>query len=263
MSEDEIILTHILKCRRIDLLVDKPTLTVPQHKQFHEYKARRLKGEPLQYILGCWEFYGLMFKVDPRVLVPRPETEILVDLAIRNFKSKDILDLGTGSGNIAITLAKFLPHAQIVTVDISQYALVLAKDNAHQHGVEERVEFVHTDIGEYCRTSACSFDLIISNPPYVPSGQMNQLPIDVRQEPAIALDGGSDGLDFYRTIIKYSPRLLRTGACLMMESGDGQAEAIGALFKTQPLFLNIEIHKDLAGKDRIIIAGGFDGKICH
>ncbi len=258
MSEDEIILTHILKCSRSELLSKKIKLNVSQQRQFKRYQARRRKGEPLQYILGSWDFFGLEFKIDPRVLVPRPETEVLVELAVKRFKGTHILDLGTGSGNIAVTLAKLLPKAQVVAVDISPKALTLAKQNAKQHGVAQRINFVHADMGKYCAKPGQPFDLVISNPPYVPTGDMTGLPIDVKQEPALALDGGPDGLNFYKIIIKYSPCLLSEGGWLMMEFGDGQAKALKKLAKGQAAISDIEIHKDLAGKERIFI-----GKIRH
>ena len=257
MSEDEILLTHILKCKSVDLLINKPILTSSQELQFQDYKQRRQKGEPLQYIIGSWDFYGLEFVVDPSVLVPRPETESLVELALKRFKGKSILDLGTGSGCIAITLAKFLPGVKIVTVDISSQALMIAKANAKRHDVEVRIEFVHADMEEFLEKEG-SFDLIISNPPYIPSAAIKQLPLDVQQEPAMALDGGADGLDFYRIITKYSPRLLSVDACLMMEFGDGQGKAIETLMNAQGCFFEIEIINDLTDRERIIY-----GKIRH
>jgi release factor glutamine methyltransferase len=251
MSEDEILLTHVLRCRPIDLLLNKPVLTDVQQKQFQEYKFRRQKGEPLQYILGSWDFYGLEFKVNPFVLVPRPETEMLVDLAIKRFQGTDILDIGTGSGNIAITLAKRLPYTKITAIDISIDALELALNNVQNHGVEARIELVHAGMEEYLSVCTQKYDLIISNPPYIPTSQINQLPTDVQHEPSLALDGGLDGLDFYRAIIKYSPGLLRKGAYLMMEFGDGQEQAITALASQK--CSDIKIHKDLTGRPRVII----------
>ena len=276
MTEDEIILTHILKCRSLDLVLKKPALTNVQQKQFENYRHRRSAGEPLQYILGTCNFMGLELAVNPGVLIPRPETEQLVEAALKYFKSGRALDLGTGSGNIAIALAKFVPQSQIVAVDISAQALEIAKINARQHMVDNRIEFIQGDI--LSDKSLCSlplaatyrsprqergrvreggeeynyFDLIISNPPYILTSQMRSLPRDVQEEPAAALDGGEDGLNFYRIIIKYTPYLLRTGACLMMEFGDGQAEAIIKLVEARKFFSNIEIVQDLAGRDRII-----------
>ncbi len=261
MTEDEIILTHILQCRPIDLLIDKLKLTCAQQEQFENYKRRRAAGEPLQYVLGTCNFMGLELTVNPSVLVPRPETEQLVDAALKCFKGGVALDLGCGSGNIAIALAKFVPRSQIVSIDVSAQALELARANARRHGVEGQIQFIRDDLLVSLQSrqspwaSACNnqlFDLIISNPPYVPTGQLSTLPRDVKKEPAMALDGGEDGLNFYRIIIKYTPPLLRKGACLMMEFGDGQAEAITGLIETRKAFSNIEIIQDLAGRERII-----------
>ena len=252
MSEDEIILTHILQCRSIDLLPKRSALSFAQQKQFETYKRRRRAGEPLQYILGTCNFMGLELAVNPAVLIPRPETEQLVDAALKYFKGGHALDLGTGSGNIAIALAKFVPQSQIVSIDISAQALEVAKINARQHKVEDRIHFVQADIKDYVFND--KFDLIISNPPYIPTSQLSSLPVDVQKEPLMALDGGEDGLNFYRIIIKYTPRLLRSGACLMMEFGDGQTEAVKKLVEAQKVFSSIEIIQDLAGRDRIIKA---------
>jgi len=271
MTEDEIILSYILQCRSIDLVINKPVLTIPQQKQFESYRKRRQAGEPLQYILGSCNFMGLELAVNPSVLIPRPETEQLVDAALKHINKRSnailrILDLGTGSGNIAIALAKFLEQdVQIMSVDRSPAALAVAQVNAMHHRVGDRIKFVQADIlvslrgaeGDaaiFEKTINNTFDLIISNPPYIPTSQLGILPKDVQQEPSMALDGGEDGLNFYRIIIKYSPHLLRDGACLMMEFGDGQAEAIKQLIENEKKFSNIQIFQDLAGRDRIIKA---------
>jgi release factor glutamine methyltransferase len=278
MSEDEIILTHILQCRHIDLVINKPALNTLQQEQFENYRRRRAAGEPLQYILGTCNFMGLELAVNPAVLIPRPETEQLVEAALKYFKGGWALDLGTGSGNVAIALAKFIPQSQIVSVDISPQALEVAKANARLHKVENRIQFIQCDIlnnkefyslplvGRIAeevyqislppvgrvREGENNFDLIISNPPYIPTNQLSSLPEDVQKEPALALDGGDDGLNFYRIIIKYTHLLLRKGACLMMEFGDGQAGDIKSLIKAQKVFTNIEIVQDLAQRERII-----------
>lgn len=266
MSEDEIILTHILKCRSVDLVINKPELSIAQQEQFESFRQRRSSGEPLQYILGTCNFMGLELAVNPAVLIPRPETEQLVDAAIKHIEGDchlqfkgtvpfSILDLGTGSGNIAIALAKFVSQSQIVSVDISAKALEVARANAQLHGVEDRIKFVQKDMFVILsETKDLKFDLIISNPPYIPTAMLKELPPDVQEEPARALDGGEDGLNFYRIIIKYTPCLLRRGACLMMEFGDGQAEAVKKLVEAQGAFLGSEIIKDLAGRERIIKA---------
>ena len=253
MDENTIILAHILKCRRIDLHLNKPVLTPKQQQRFDEYVARRKAGEPLQYILGVGHFYGLEFKVNPDVLVPRPETEILVEEALRRFKGSAILDIGTGSGNIAVTLAKHIPQARVTATDISDKALEVARANAVAHGVADRIDFVRADILQGF-TPGQAFDLVISNPPYIPSGQIASLPADVQKEPRSALDGGEDGLKFCQMLIKSSPPLLRKGGCLMMEFGDGQGSALRALCEQAKTFSHIEILYDLNGKERIIIA---------
>ena len=277
MSEDGIILTHILQCRPMDLVLKRSALTNFQQELFENYKRRRGAGEPLQYILGTCNFMGLELAVNPSVLIPRPETEQLVDAALKCFKGGQALDLGTGCGNIAIALAKFVPESQIISVDISAQALDVARANAKRHGVDNRIHFVQANIKSFFIPAPSAsgrspegqagilrfpiktfgddkFDLIISNPPYIPTSQLSSLPRDVQKEPAAALDGGEDGLNFHRIIIKYTPYLLRGGACLMMEFGDGQAEAIKKLVEDQRAFSSIEIIQDLAGRDRIIKA---------
>ena len=262
MTEDELILTHLLKCSRRELYLQQLQLTDFQQKQFDSMKRRRQQGEPLQYILGVANFMGFDFKVDSRVLVPRPETELLVEEAVRLFRPYNqirILDLGTGSGNIPISLAKLMPDCRVVSVDISADALALAKENAEEHGVEDRVQFVQEDMINYLsvetrHASSLQYDLIISNPPYIPDDRILTLPKDVQLEPHLALKGGPDGLRFYRAIIKFSPYLLREGGYLMMEFGDGQENAIRELFSGQEGFAAIQIHQDLAGRDRFVSA---------
>lgn len=262
MTEDELILTHIFNCSRSELYLRKPQLSPEQQKQFESYKSRRQKGEPLQYILGVAYFMGLDFKVDSRVLVPRPETEVLVEEAVQrihDLKEIKILDLGTGSGNTAIALAKLLPQAQVTTVDISKDALDVAKGNAIIHKVENQIKFISADMIEYLMVGAQypepdQYHLIISNPPYISEEQMSSLPKDVQQEPELALKAGKDGFKFYRDIIKYSPSLIRANGYLMMEFGDGQGLTIKELMKLQSVFSDIKILQDLTGRDRIICA---------
>ena len=251
MTEDELILTHILQISRSELYLQKPILTKNQKQEFESIKLRRKQGEPLQYLLGTANFMGFDFKVDRRVLIPRPETEVLVDEAINRFNGSQILDIGTGSGNIAITLAKHFPQGHVTSVDVSKEALDLAQENARIHGVSN-ITFVQADITQF--KTEKRFDMVISNPPYIPRADLAALPLDVRQEPVSALDGGEDGLDFYRVIIKMIPLLIREGAYLMMEYGDGQETAIYALLSKPQIFSNIQILKDLTGKNRFICA---------
>jgi release factor glutamine methyltransferase len=261
MTEDELILTHILKCSRSELYFQNLQLNGPQKELFELFKERRKNGEPLQYILGSSSFMGFEMKVDPRVLVPRPETEVLVEEAVKKLKAFEktkILDLGTGSGNIPIALAKLMPSCHVTTVEVSKKAIELAKENAVKNEVDQQIDFIHEDMLEYLKAakgrSSLEYDLIISNPPYIPDDQMESLPVDVKREPELALKAGKDGLKFYRDIIKYSPYLLRVGGYLMMEFGDGQSLAIQTLMEEYPALSYIKIFPDLTGRDRFICA---------
>ena len=243
--------------------------------------ARRAKGEPLQYIMGYTEFMGLKFKVNKHVLIPRPETELLVEKALEIVKNKDykgckILDMGTGSGNIAISLAKFLPESKIVAIDISSVALKVAQDNAKLNQVQESIKFLEAGLfitpleskprktfgllrgkpltGFNDLNEDLEFDMIISNPPYIASGQISHLAIEVKNEPRIALDGGIDGLKFYRRIIKESPVYLKKEGILMMEMGYKQSDLIIDIFNEASKFKIIEVAKDYNQINRIIIA---------
>jgi len=259
MTETELMLTAVRRCRRADLYTSDFALTDIEQARFEDMRRRRQNGEPLQYVLGEWEFFGLSFAVNHNVLVPRPETEILVDEVLhsaRNMSRRDarILELGTGSGNIAVTLAKFLPQARITTVEISPEALKVAQANAVRHGVAERVNFILGDIKEYLTGDGQrkTFDVIVSNPPYVPTVEIDLLPLDVRQEPVLALDGGADGLDFYRLIIKHGVALLDSRGKMFFEAGDGQVPAVKELFDSARCFGPVKVYKDLAGRERVV-----------
>jgi len=263
MTENELMLTSILDCRRVDLVVDPQELTPPQKLQYEQMQVRRTQGEPLQYILGQCDFMGIPLCVDARVLIPRPETEILVELAIEKLKSirtedtLKALDLGTGSGNIAIALAKNISNAAIMTLDISKDALALALQNAQASGVEHKISFLCTDMVTYLENVAdqgIKFDMIVSNPPYIPTAQLMRLPEDVRKEPRLALDGGEDGLRFYKTIIQHSHRALSADGFLLMEIGDGQRQGIEAILGQFPEYQPISFYKDYVGTDRIVCA---------
>ena len=266
MTEKELMLTALLDCERVDLYVDPPRLSPEQGRKFSAMQDRRRNHEPLQYIVGECEFYGLRFKVDRRVLIPRPETEILVEKILEmmareaSFVKREaqlrILDLGTGSGNIAVTLAKFLAGAAVMAVDISRDALDLAGENARRHQVADRIRFVQADMLGFLMSSDASegpFDIIASNPPYIKSKDMESLPPDVQQEPCVALDGGDDGLRFYRTMISRAGRFLREGGHLIAEIGDGQRDAVASLFE-QSCFSSVDFILDYVKTPRILIA---------
>ncbi len=260
MTEPELYLTHRRGCNRIELYLDEHPLTDSERQGLEEFQRRRQNGEPLQYILGETEFYGFRIKVDERVLIPRPETEILVDLALeecRRFaeRSLRILDMGTGSGNLAIALAKKLPQSKIRAIDRSQAALDLALENAKINLVDEQIDFVCADLLEAFHLQGeplKKFDLIVSNPPYIPTEDIACLSIEVQREPRLALDGGTDGLDFLRRMIKDGGRFLVPGGCLLVECGDGQAGKIREIFQPMSGFQDCRIFKDLNQKDRLV-----------
>ncbi len=257
MTEQELMLTSLLDCERINLYVDRKPLGASDQNRFEQMRKRREQGEPLQYILGCCEFFGMKFFVDNRVLVPRPETELLVEEVLKRMdkqKSLNILDLGTGSGNIAISLAKFLPRSQVTAVDVSWDALKLSKDNARFHALDDKINFVHQDMAVYLQGQEEKlFDIIVSNPPYIARSKLNSLPKDVQQEPKIALDGGEDGLDFYKIIIAHAGRFLKDGGFLFLEIGDGQRAAVEQIFRDHPICQNVEFFKDYSGGDRVAV----------
>lgn len=265
MTEHEQMLMSVRDCRRVDLFVDSKPLTPSQEDFLQRMKNRRDTGEPLQYIIGHCEFMGIKIFVDPRVLIPRPETELLAAIAIDHLKRcaprklLHILDLGTGSGNIAIALAQNIENGRVMTVDISPQALELAKENARFNQVDHKIDFDCEDMNIFLQRwpdTNAPFDLIISNPPYIAHAKIPQLPADVRQEPWLALDGGEDGLDFYRTIIAGAYRLLADHGFLCMEIGDGQADAIQKIFENHPLhpYDQIGFKEDDAMTKRIVIA---------
>jgi release factor glutamine methyltransferase len=262
MTEDELILTHILKCSRIDLHLHKPQLTPEQQKRFDSIRKRRAKGEPLQYLLGDADFMGVTLKVDPRVLIPRPETELLVETALKRMarmEGKDLyaLDIGTGSGNIPIALVKHNPKWRVVSIDASSEALELARQNAHDLGALAGIKFIHADVFEWLNAHnpyPKHFSLVISNPPYVATEDMKKLPADVKKEPRAALDAGPTGLKFYEHMIANVPHVLKPGGWLLFEIGESQGKSLENLLTAQGSFVNIETIKDYADKDRIVVA---------
>lgn len=261
MNECELMLTSVLDCRRVDLVANRVELSKEQQQRYDQMQSRRSRGEPLQYVIGETSFMGIPLVVDARVLIPRPETEILVELALQNFWSYNdslrILDIGTGSGNIAIALARHVQNVEVTAIDISTNALTLAAENARANCVAEKIKFVHAGVAEYLNEAAGrgeKFDMIISNPPYIPTGQLAQLPDDVRQEPRLALDGGEDGLRYYRIILEAGPRVLVPASRLWMEIGDGQRAGIEAMFTKHRRYHNINFYRDYVGTDRVVSA---------
>lgn len=249
--EAEWLLCAVLDLDRVALYVnfDKP-LSAAELAAYRAMVGRRAKREPLQYILGSQEFMGLDFEVTPGVLIPRHDTEVLVAEGVkRGERAKTILDIGVGSGCIAVALAKALPQAEVCGVETSAEALALAQRNVAKYGV--KVTLFEGSLFE--PFNGQRFDLIVSNPPYIPSTELETLQPEVRDfEPQQALDGGKDGLDFYRLIIPAAPEHLNPGGWLLFEVGIGEAEPVLELFETTGQFAELFTAKDPAGIERVV-----------
>lgn len=257
----ELLLAEVLGVNRIDLYVNfEQPLTETEVDRYRELVRRRAGGEPVAYIMGRAYFRNLTLKVGREVLIPRPETEHLVDIALNMLKSREwrrppaLLDLGTGSGAIAISLAAEFPDAEVTATETSGDALKLAGENVRTAGVAARVVFVQSDMFEQL-DPVDTYDLIISNPPYVADGEWDSLPRDVREfEPRRALSGGLDGLDFYRRIAAEGPQFLKPGGSLILEIGHTQGPAVTSLLEATGRFAEVGVEQDYAGIDRVVIA---------
>lgn len=219
--------------------------------------SRRLKGEPLAYISGSWEFYGLPMTVTPDVLIPRMDTEVLVDAAVEFIKSRGmkarVLDLCCGSGCIACAISHEMPASRLVAADISIPALEVCRKNVKDNKLASRIITVNADAATWPPMSIGSFDLIVSNPPYIASSELMGLDGSVRDyEPLGALDGGEDGLDFYRAIIKYWTITLRPNAQIMFEVGEGQADAVKRMLLDAG-YVSVSGRFDTLGVERVVI----------
>jgi release factor glutamine methyltransferase len=252
----ETLLLYVLEKNKAWLLAhgDEELPAAPA-AHFAAFVERRERGEPIQYITGRAEFYGLPFRVTPGVLIPRPETEHLVEKTIASaakFPAPRIVDVGTGSGSIAVALASAIPHAEILAIDLSAAALEIARENARLNGMADRIRFLSGDLLEPVLGE--SVDLVVSNPPYVPETDRPALAIEVRDfEPALALFAGSDGLDAYRRLIPAAAKLLNPGGFLLLEIGFGQGAAVSGLLKAGE-FERIESTPDLQGIPRVLSA---------
>jgi len=254
-SEAKLLLRHVLGCTAVDIAAyPERMLDESLSSRYAELIARRAAGEPIAYLLGVREFFGRNFCVTPAVLIPRPETELLVEVALAklgDMARPRILDLGAGSGCVAITLA-LEANADVTAADISTDALAVARDNAARLGAS--VNFIESD---WFSAVAGKFDLIVGNPPYIVEGDAHLAQGDLRFEPPQALASGADGLDAIRRIVAEASRHLVAGGWLFLEHGYDQAEAMRALL-TEAGFTSIEQHRDLAGIVRVS-AGRLDG----
>jgi release factor glutamine methyltransferase len=257
----EVLLRHVLGIEKEQLYsaLDEP-LSAGHRLRFQETLKRRMRREPVAYITGRKEFWSLDFVVNSEVLIPRPETELLVEVALDRLKkaasgTPNILDLGTGSGNIAVCLAKERLEANIVAVDIASSTLEVARINSRRHGVSERIDLMQGDLFAALGGKKRLFDLIVSNPPYVRTGEFSLLAPEISQwEPAAALDGGLDGIEYYRRIIEEAPGYLASGSSIVLEIGADMGPAVSELFARSGCYGPAAVYQDYAGKDRVIAA---------
>ena len=253
-QDAELLLRHVTGLSKTAMLTHPERgLGLAELEAFYQAIERRAASEPIQYITGVQEFYGLAFKVSPAVLIPRPETEHLVETALELAGSLEptvqILDVGTGSGAIAVTLAHLLPAASVTASDIAEPALEIARENAGTHGVSDRVRFMHRDLLD---GMTGPFDLICSNPPYVPSGEVLEAQV-VAFEPHSALFAGADGLDIYRRLVPLAHAALKPGGWLLLEIGHGQRANVESLLCASHL-VNVRFIPDLQGIARVAVA---------
>ncbi|MGE5576345.1 MAG: peptide chain release factor N(5)-glutamine methyltransferase [Syntrophothermus sp.] len=262
----EVLLAHLLGVERIRLYVEHDRPLMPDELAgYRELVARRARRAPVAYLTGRKEFMGLDLAVDSGVLIPRPETELLVERALAWCRAEmeqsrsvvHLADIGTGSGAIAVALAKNLPKSAAYATDISAAALAVAAANAEKHGVGSRIKFFEGDLAGplYEEGLAGRLDLLASNPPYVPRRTAGELPPEVvRYEPEVALFGGEDGLKFYEPLVGQAGELLRGGGLLIMEIGHDQAATVTEFIAREGNFGDPTVIKDYAGHDRVVFA---------
>jgi release factor glutamine methyltransferase len=260
----ELLLAHSMNFSREGLYTHlQDSFKEEERKKLERLVERRISGEPLQYLLGHQEFWSIDLKVDSRVLIPRPETELLVEHALLLLGetfcqgTPSILEIGTGSGAISIALVRERRDLAIVATDISREALLLARENAFLAEVLSQIQFIQGDLFAPFRRSEerRPFDLILSNPPYINRSEIRGLAREVKDfEPILALDGGEDGLDFYRKILSSAPSYLKKGGWLLMEVGQGQGEKVSEMILRDGYFDGPELVKDFSGIERVVKA---------
>jgi release factor glutamine methyltransferase len=252
----EHLLADALGKRRIDLYLEfDRTLSEKELGPLREKVQRRVDGEPLQYLLGSWDFFGRAFRTDERALIPRPETEILVEIALKVIRTQPssrnrLLDIGTGSGVLAITLALECPSLSVVGSDVSALALNLARENAEAKGLERRIEWIESDL---LQSVTGPFDFLVANLPYIPTAELPKLAAEVQRDPPMALDGGPDGLAVIRRLVQDAPKVLTGGAFVILEVGFDQADQVADLMRGQK-FRDISVENDYQGVRRFVTA---------
>lgn len=251
------LLAYVLEMNTIDLIKEETKIVMPKQEQiFKNYIQEIVKGRPIQYITHIQEFMKLSFYVDEHVLIPQPDTECLVEEVIKigkKYKKPKILDMCTGSGCIGISLATYLPDSSIWISDISKKALEIARKNIKNNQLEGQVTCIQSDMFKQIPQKKM-WDILVSNPPYISKEELKELPLSVKQEPAIALDGGNDGLDFYRVILKEAPKYVKKEGCVCLEIGYEQKIVVEKMVKEEGAYQEVTCIQDLAKKDRVIIA---------
>jgi release factor glutamine methyltransferase len=251
----EHLLADSLGKKRIELYLEfDRSLSALELEPLREKVRRRAEGEPLQHLLGHWDFYGRTFKTDKRALIPRPETELLVDTLLkevtRGESSTRLVDVGTGSGILAITLALERPELEVFALDLSEEALALARENAERLGVLDRVAFRRSDLLEGIEGP---FHWIVANLPYIPTSDLNGLQREVKYDPGLALDGGKDGLTIIKRLIESVPGKIASNGMIALEIGQGQSQRVLG-FLADHNYRDISIKKDYQGVERLLIA---------
>lgn len=259
----ELLVAHVIGCDRLRLYVeaDRPASPI-ERSQLRELVSRALKHEPVQYLVGEAWFFSLPFHVDERVLIPRPETETIVEAVLQHARATPqlgrgvIADIGTGSGCIIVALLKNLPEAHGIATDQSAEALAVAKENASRHGVADRIDFIQGDLLTALddHPGGGSLSALVSNPPYIPDAEWAAIPANVRHEPEDALRGGADGLRFVRAIIEGAPSRLAPGGMLAVEFAESTADEALAVAMDQSDLSDQRIERDFQGRPRVVIA---------
>jgi release factor glutamine methyltransferase len=252
----ELLLADILGKKRIELYLEfDRSLCERELGPLREKVRRRTEGEPLQHLLGRWDFFGRTFKTDRRALIPRPETEVLIETILKEFavtrvSANRLVDVGTGSGILAITLALEQPELEVVAVDLSEDALSLARENAATLGASDRIAFRRSDLLDQMEGP---FHWIVANLPYIPTADLNALQREVRFDPALALDGGKDGLTIIKRLIESVPDKIASNGMIALEVGQDQARRVWGFLADQN-YRDISIKKDYQGVERVLIA---------
>lgn len=252
LLDGQVLLAHTLSQPRSWVMAHpEAALSASQAQEVGEYLLRLEAGEPLPYVLGVQEFYGLTFHVTPDVLIPRPETELLVEKALAGMRERcqpHVLDVGTGSGCIVVSLASHQPAAHFTACDISPAALHIAQENARWHGVDPLITFLQCDLFP---PAACRYDIVCANLPYIPVEVLGRLRVS-RWEPHLALDGGADGLYWIARLLQEAPGKIAAGGMLLLEIEASQGAAVSALAKNAFPQAKLGLFPDLAGKDRLV-----------